>query len=63
MDQFSKIVAPMTALTHKNAKFEWMDACEQSFQKLKKWLVMAPILTIPEGKDSLLFIVMRRVKG
>ena len=43
---FSKIAAPMTALTHKNVKFEWTDACEQSFQELKKRLVMAPILSI-----------------
>ena len=42
----------MTALTHKNVKFKWTDAYEQSFQELKKWLVMAPILTIPEGEDD-----------
>ena len=28
---FSKIAALMTALTHKNVKFEWTDTCEQSF--------------------------------
>ena len=28
---FSKIAAPMTTLTHKNMKFEWTDAWEQSF--------------------------------
>ena len=49
MDGFSKIAAPMMAFTCKNVKFEWMDACEQSFQELKKRLVTAPILTIPEG--------------
>ena len=31
VDGFSKIMAPMTALTCKNVKFEWTDACEQSF--------------------------------
>ena len=49
VDGFSKIAALMMTLTRKNMKFEWMDACEQSFQELKKWLVMAPILTIPKG--------------
>ena len=49
---FLKIAAPMTALTCKNVKFERMDAYEQSFQELKKRLVMTPILTIPEGKDG-----------
>ena len=28
---FLKIAAPMTALTHKNVKFEWTNAGEQSF--------------------------------
>ena len=42
----------MTALTRKNVKFEWTDACEQSFQELKKRLVTAPILTIPVGEDG-----------
>ena len=37
VDGFSKIAAPMTALTYKNVKFEWTDACEQGFQELKKW--------------------------
>ena len=50
MDGFLKIAAPMTALTRKNVKFEWTNACEQSFQELKKQLVIAPILTIPEGE-------------
>ena len=40
---FLKIAAPMTALTRKNVKFEWTDACEQSFQELKKRLVTVPI--------------------
>ena len=52
MDGFSKIAAPMTTLTCKNVKFEWMDAYEQSFQELKNRLVTAPILTILEGEDG-----------
>ena len=31
VDEFSKIAAPMTTLTRKNVKFEWTNACEQSF--------------------------------
>ena len=49
---FSRIVASMTDLTCKNVKFEWTNACEQGFQELKKRLVRAPILTIPEGEDD-----------
>ena len=36
VDGFSKIPTLMTILTCKNVKFEWMDACQQSFQELKK---------------------------
>ena len=42
----------MTAFSHKNVKFEWTDAWEQSFQELKKQLEMIPILTILEGEDG-----------
>ena len=35
MQDFSRIVAPMTRLTQKNARFVWSDACENSFQLLK----------------------------
>ena len=52
MDGFSKIAAPMIALTCKNIKFEWTDACKQSFQELKKRQVTTPILTIPEREDD-----------
>ena len=61
MDGFLKIAAPMIALTRKNVKFNWTDACEQSFQELKKRLVIAPILTILEGEDG--FIIYYDVSG
>ena len=58
MEGFSKIAVPLTSLTKKNAKFEWTDECEQSFQELKKRLVTTPILTLPFQVLSLRFIVM-----
>ena len=48
----SRITAPMTRLTHKNAKFVWSDACENSFQLLKEKLTTAPVLTLPNGEDK-----------
>ncbi|XP_071683590.1 uncharacterized protein [Lolium perenne] len=35
-------------LLKKDKKFEWTDKCEASFQELKKRLVTAPVLTIPD---------------
>ena len=61
VDGFSKIPTPMTAFTHKNVKFEWTDACEPNFQKLKKQFEKIPILTILEGEDS--FVVYSDASG
>ena len=58
VQDFSRIAAPMTRLTQKNAKFVWSDACENNFQLLKQKLTTAPVLTLLMEKTSSLFIVM-----
>ena len=46
----------MTELLKKNKKFEWSEACENSFQELKKRLVSAPVLCLPDlEKDFQVF--------
>jgi hypothetical protein len=35
VEGFSKLFGPLTALTKKNARFEWTDECEHSFQEIK----------------------------
>ncbi|XP_019253902.1 PREDICTED: uncharacterized protein LOC109232595 [Nicotiana attenuata] len=52
VERFSSISAPLTKLTHKGAKFQWTEACEQSFQELKKRLTTAPVLTLPDGTEG-----------
>jgi hypothetical protein len=42
----------MTELLEKDKKFEWMAACETSFQELKKRLTTAPILVMPDMENS-----------
>jgi len=49
---FSKIASPLTKLLHKDYKFTWADECENSFRELKRKLVSAPILVIPEGNEG-----------
>ncbi|XP_052197296.1 uncharacterized mitochondrial protein AtMg00860-like [Diospyros lotus] len=49
IEGFSKLAGPLTQLTRKGTKFEWTEKCETSFEELKKRLVNAPVLTIPEG--------------
>ncbi|XP_027171772.1 uncharacterized protein LOC113771384 [Coffea eugenioides] len=48
----SRIVGPLTNLTKKQGKYIWDAKCETSFQELKKQLTMAPVLALPNGKDS-----------
>ncbi|KAA0061419.1 reverse transcriptase [Cucumis melo var. makuwa] len=56
IEDFSRLALPLTALTRKNAKFEWSDKYEQSFQELKKRLVTTPILALPvTGKDYVIY--------
>ncbi|XP_070010126.1 uncharacterized protein [Nicotiana sylvestris] len=52
VEGFSSLLAPLTKLTQKEAKFQWSDACEQSFQALKDRLASAPVVTLPEGTDG-----------
>jgi hypothetical protein len=52
VEGFSSIARPLTQLLKKDKKFEWTDKCEQSFQELKKRLVTAPILTMPDITKS-----------
>ena len=42
----------MTELTKKSEKFIWNPKCEESFQELKRRLTRAPVLALPNGKDS-----------
>jgi len=41
---FSKLALPLTKLTRKGQPFEWNEACEISFQELKKKLTSTPVL-------------------
>ena len=42
----------MTELLKNDKKFVWSEACERSFQELKKRLTTAPILTLPDIKKD-----------
>ena len=47
--RFVPIASSLTTLTQKCNKFEWLEACERSFQMLKHNLTFAPVLTLLEG--------------
>jgi hypothetical protein len=52
IENFSKIAKPMTELLKNNTKFKWSEACEKSFQELKKRLTTAQVLTLPDIKKD-----------
>ena len=49
VQDFSKIVAPLTKLTRKGEKYVWKEECTATFEQLKDRLISAPILKTPSG--------------
>ena len=45
---FVKVSAPLTRLTKKNLTFAWDLICDVAFQRLKRALTTAPVLTLPD---------------
>ena len=52
VEGFSKIAAPLTKLTRKDVKYDWVDVCQQSFEELKGRLTSALVLALPNGRDG-----------
>ena len=53
VEGFSKIASPLTKLTRKDVKYNWVDAsCQQIFEELKGRLTSAPVLALPNGIDG-----------
>ncbi|KAH0661820.1 hypothetical protein KY284_026751 [Solanum tuberosum] len=52
VEGFSSLLAPLTKLTKKAAKFQWTEACEHSFHKLKDRLISALVLALPKGSEG-----------
>ena len=54
---FAAFVAPLHALTKKNAKFIWLCECEEAFCHQREFLTTAPVLAYPRfgiGKSYIL---------
>ena len=52
VEGFSKIAAPLTKLTRKDVKYDWVEGCQQSFEELKDRLTSAPILAFPNRRNG-----------
>ncbi|VVA40873.1 PREDICTED: retrotransposon, partial [Prunus dulcis] len=52
VEGFFAIATPLTRLTRKGVKFEWLDECEESFNELKTRLTTALALTLPDDSGN-----------
>ncbi|KAK8684186.1 hypothetical protein V6N13_040216 [Hibiscus sabdariffa] len=53
---FSKVATPLTKLLQKGVKYEWSDARQQAFEKLKEALTNAPVLIqLVLGKEFVVY--------
>eukprot|EP00835_Amoeboradix_gromovi_P000217 NODE_7_length_48057_cov_0.322240.p26 type:complete len:137 gc:universal NODE_7_length_48057_cov_0.322240:11163-10753(-) len=46
--RFAHIASPLSKLISKNARFQWSDACQEAFDKLKSSLCESPVLKHPD---------------
>ena len=63
IEGFSKIAQPLTALTHKDKKYNWGEKQAEAFQLLKQKLCTAPILSLPEGTDDFVVYCDASIQG
>jgi hypothetical protein len=48
IEGFSKIMKHLTTLLEKDREFKWTDACQDSFEELKRRLTTSPMLVMPD---------------
>jgi len=52
IEGFSRLALPLTTLTRKDQTFVWNAECERSFVALKERLTTAPVLILPDPKQT-----------
>ena len=55
---FSKLSKPLCELLAKDAKFVWDERCQRSFEQLKQFLTIAPIVRAPNWHIILMFYIL-----
>jgi len=63
VQDFSKIVAPLTKLTKKGENYVWTDECASASEKLKNKLITTPILKAPLGTGGMVIYSDASEKG
>ena len=52
IEGYSRIMAPLIKLLKKDSLIDWNENCDEAFEKIKFILTSAPILALPNSKDS-----------
>ncbi|XP_074337215.1 uncharacterized protein LOC141674405 [Apium graveolens] len=61
--KFTELARIAPELTRKKEKFIWTEKCEESFQELKKRLVSAPVLALPDETGNFVIYSDASLKG
>ncbi len=59
---FSDVAMPLTKLLNKKSKFCWDKHCEEAFVEIKKMLVSAPVLRMPDYEKKHLYCMWMPVR-
>ncbi|XP_054806295.1 uncharacterized mitochondrial protein AtMg00860-like [Prosopis cineraria] len=59
----SQIASPLTRLTRKDQPYVWTNKCELAFQELKRKLMFAPVLVIPNPRLPYVVYTDASLKG
>ena len=57
MKNYSRIAAPLIALTKRDKDYQWGDACDRAFRDIKVLLSSEPVLTLPNQNDPFILAV------
>lgn len=52
INRFAKVAYPLTELLKQTLRWEWTEACETAFLKLKELLTSAPVLALPDWRSA-----------
>ena len=63
VQDFSRIAGPLTKLIQKGEKYVWIAECTSAFEELKKRLMTAPILKMPDGTGGMVIYSDASGKG
>ena len=57
MKNYSRIAAPLIALTKQDKDYQWGDACDRAFRDIKVLLSSEPVLTLPNQNDPFILAI------